>query len=254
MNRKLTLHKKDGSQKTSNTIQFIAPNEEQFVAFDAPVPAYKMIPDWYKDMKTNLFDFENMNIDHNTGNVPRTIKACMPVFDLISAGYIVTCPADIYIGEPHADGSINASWSTDAMKPIDFHHIDQFSGYPPPDEYYNFGVKFNNPWIIKTPPGYSTLFMQPVLRPGLPFIVVPAIVDTDKHPSPINFPTFFRKDFRGIISYGTPIIQAIPFKREDWSSETIFYSNNESEKEWQMAKRRIVGRYKHFYRDIKSWK
>ena len=205
-------------------------------------------------MNTNLFDPDNMVLDNQTGNPPRTIKACMPVFDVITAGYIVTLPADIYVGNPHQDGGINVSWSTDSMKPMDFHHVDQFSEYPVSEEYYNVGVKFNNPWIIKTPPGYSTLFIQPSMRPGLPFNVVPAIVDTDKHPSPINFPTFFKKDFKGTIPFGTPVIQAIPFKREDWEHTVSFYKNLEHEAEWQMAKRRILGRYKHFYRTVKSWK
>jgi hypothetical protein len=33
---------------------------------------------------------------------------------------------------------------------------------------------------------------------------------------PVNFPFFIRKDFEGIIPAGTPIAQAIPFKRTDW--------------------------------------
>lgn len=248
------FRKKDGSQKTSNVVEFIAANEEHFIAFDPPTPAYKLIPEWYKKMQTNLFDPENMVLDNNTGNAARSIKACMPVFDIISAGYIVTLPADIYVAEPGLTGEMNASWSTDTLKPLDFHHTDQFSEYPVSDEHYKLAVKFNNPWIIKTPPGYSTLFIQPSLREDLPFTVVPAIVDTDKHPSSINFPTFFKKDFRGILPYGMPVIQAIPFKREDWTHVAKFYSNGESEKEWQMAKRKILGRYKHFYRSIKSWK
>jgi hypothetical protein len=37
----------------------------------------------------------------------------------------------------------------------------------------------------------------------------------------INFPFFLKKDFNGIIKAGTPIIQAIPFKRETWDMEVI---------------------------------
>lgn len=247
--------KKDGYQENSNIIQFIAGSKAHSKVFDAPVPASKIIPKWYKDMNSNLFDSSYMPIDNQTGNPPRTIKSCMPVFDMITAGYMVTLPADVYVGPPIEDGSPNISWSIDSIKPIDFHHPDQFSEYSLSDEYYNMGVKFNNPWIIKTPPGYSTLFIQPSLRDNLPFQVVPAIVDTDKHPSPINFPTFFRKDFQGILEFGTPIIQAIPFKREEWISEVSFYEQSEEyEVVWQKAKRKILNRYKTFYRSPKVWR
>jgi hypothetical protein len=47
------------------------------------------------------------------------------------------------------------------------------------------------------------------------------VVDTDKHPIVINFPFVINKDFSGIIPAGTPIIQAIPFKRDTWDSKVI---------------------------------
>ena len=42
------------------------------------------------------------------------------------------------------------------------------------------------------------------------------VVDTDAFPLEVNLPFFIRKDFVGIIPAGTPIAQAIPFKRQDW--------------------------------------
>jgi hypothetical protein len=50
----------------------------------------------------------------------------------------------------------------------------------------------------------------------LPFYSLGAVVDTDSHPVPVNFPFFVKKNFTGLLPAGTPIIQAIPFKREDW--------------------------------------
>jgi len=76
--------------------------------------------------------------------------------------------------------------------------------------------KWHNPWGIKTPPGYSCLFVQPLHRESV-FTIMPGIVDTDTYNNPVNFP-FVLNDtkFQGIIPAGTPIAQVIPFKRDSW--------------------------------------
>jgi hypothetical protein len=35
----------------------------------------------------------------------------------------------------------------------------------------------------------------------------------------VQFPFFIKKDFNGLIPAGTPILQAIPFKRDDWKAD-----------------------------------
>ena len=72
--------------------------------------------------------------------------------------------------------------------------------------------------MLKTPKGYSTLFIHPMNQIDLPFYSLGGIVDTDTYPVPVNFPFFVKKSFSGIIYADTPIIQAIPFKREAWES------------------------------------
>ena len=235
----------------SPIISFIAKDENLYNVFDKPLPSSKVIPEWYKKEKTMLF--ENSIGMSEEGNPSRTIKACMPIFDIITAGYTITLPADINI-ERNNDGTINVQWSTDSLGLITSHSKDQFSNFNVPNEFYDLGYKFMNPWVIKTPPGYSCLFMQPALRDDLPFQIIPAIVDTDKHPVAVNFPFFLRKDFTGVLEMGTPIMQVIPFKREEWSSESYFYKNDESNVEWQRAKRKLMNRYKTFYRSAKVWK
>jgi hypothetical protein len=46
----------------------------------------------------------------------------------------------------------------------------------------------------------------------------------------------------------------IPFKRDSWNSEVIVLTDNSPEREWQRAKRKIMNRYKTFYREPKVWK
>ena len=241
------MFKRDKNPK----IEFIALNENHKFIFDPPVPASTMLPEWYK--KQNKTIGNKYDVSSVTGNVARTIKACMPVFDIIAAGYFIKMPAEAMFYND--SGSIKTGWSIDGWTVIDIHNREQYNQFSVPDGYSPYNAfKFNNPWIIKTPPGYSTLFIQPSLRDPQPFYMVPAIVDTDKHPSPINFPFFLKEGFEGSIPFGEPIIQAIPFKREEWSSLVSCQDVNEEQKQWQRAKRQINNRYKDFFRSPKVWK
>ena len=38
-------------------------------------------------------------------------------------------------------------------------------------------VKFINPWVVKTPPGYSTLFLPPLNQFDVPFQVISGLVE-----------------------------------------------------------------------------
>jgi hypothetical protein len=238
----------------SPVIEFIAKSEADRHVFDPPVPAAKNIPEWYKKTAANLYNDGLPHIDKNTGNPPRTIKACMPVFDSMTAGYHILLPADIHFEDVPGGNTPSISWSTDQINPIDLHDKVQFEHFDQGPEYYPYGIKLNNIWTIKTPPGYSCLFIQPSMRDDLPFSVIPGVVDTDTFPSPINFPTFFKKGFTGTLEMGTPIVQVIPFKREEWKSTVSHYDDNYINIEWQRAKRKIYNRYKTFYRQSKSWR
>jgi hypothetical protein len=231
-------------------VEFIAQSKEFKQIFDPPVPASTMVPEWYKRMDSFIGD---MVVSEQTGNANRTIKACMPVFDVLTAGYIFKIPAEIFI-EKTNDVMPKTSWSVDRYKLIDSHTSLQFSEFKVPENHYPFGLKFHNVWVMKTPPGYSTLFMQPAMRDDLPYQIIPAIVDTDKHPSPVNFPFFMHKDYEGILTMDMPMVQAIPFKRENWTHQISHYENDEGEMIWQNAKRKILNRYKHYFRTPKSWK
>ena len=52
------------------------------------------------------------------------------------------------------------------------------------------------------------------------FSIIPGIVDTDTYNIEINFPFVVNGDkypsLRSLIKRGTPIVQVIPFKREQW--------------------------------------
>jgi hypothetical protein len=231
--------------KKNKEIEFIAVNQLSLDVFDKPQKTSSLLPEWYK--KTNKYTEAKFSLADN-GNPNHTIKACMPIFDMMTAGYTITLPADVYFEEGG-----NIKWSTDMLTAIESHPKSQFSELDAPDGYKkDVAFKFIQPWIIKTPPGYSTMFIHPTYRPDLPFYTLPAIVDTDKHPIMVNFPFFIKEGFTGLIPYGTPIVQVIPFKRDSWKSKFSFSNKNQNDL-FQFAKRKIGNRYKTFYRTIKVW-
>jgi hypothetical protein len=238
------------NKTNKQVIKFKAIDQNVFNVFEPPVPAKKMIPEWYK-RQDKLTTPGRFSIGEN-GNPNHTIKACMPIFDVITAGYIFKLSADIHFINDH-NGSITSQWSTNNLRPIESHPTTQYQEYKVPDGYHHTAFKFIQPWVVETPPGYSCLFMQPALRDDLPFQIIPAIVDTDKHPIKVNFPFFIKEHFEGTLEMGTPIMQIIPFKREEWSHEVLEDLTQVNNKKWLSAEGKIGNRYKSFFRTIKKW-
>ena len=119
--------------------------------------------------------------------------------------------------------------------------------------------KLLNPWIIKTPPGYSCLFLPPMNNSDDRFSIIPGIVDTDTFTSEINFPIIINGDkypvLETVIKMGTPIAQVFPFKRESWKM-VIEEENSEKEQNKRLFDLRstIINVYKNKWWSKKSWK
>ena len=171
-----------------------------------PGPASREVPEWYK--KTESYTDGKQKIKDSKINF--TIKKCIPIFDAITTGYILYSQADVSV--TCENGLPFYQWPS--QNQIEFHPLTQAPIHPlANDAPY---PKWNNPWSVKTPKGYSTLFIQPLNRESV-FTILPGIVDTDAYNSPVNFP-FVLNDIKweGIIPAGTPIAQAIPFKRDNF--------------------------------------
>lgn len=219
--------------------------EEDLTQLNPPSPAHLHIPDWYK--KTDSYA-NNKKIPINNGQVGSTVKRCMPVFDAITAGYLIFTSVDIYVSQK--DNAPYFEWPMG--KPIDFHPVLQAENHPAKNGYPY--PKFLNAWGIKTKPGYSVLITQPVHR-DLPFQILEGVVDTDKYVAPVNFP-FVLKDVKweGLIPAGTPIAQIIPFKRENY---TMKIGNIKEQKEIKETLKNLrslfFDAYKTMYRTKKHY-
>ena len=75
-------------------------------------------------------------------------------------------------------------------------------------------LKLTNPWLFKTAPGYSTLFISPQWSPDPRYQVMSGVVNTDYyHHANVVLNIIANEEFS--IDEGTPMLHAIPFKRED---------------------------------------
>lgn len=204
-------------------IEFLAHEDYYSICDTFPTPIKLNIPEWYKKLKHSMEDM--------------TVKGCMPFLDTLTTGYLLKIPQDIKIihnvinDKGEKDSFIKYSLTEeanflDAKKinlnyKVDVHVLKQVEGSPFVEKNKNMPIyKIANPWRIKTPKGYSCLFLPPLNNSDDRFSILSGIVDTDCFPIEINFPIIINGDKYSIldtvIKKGTPYVQVIPFKREEW--------------------------------------
>ena len=188
----------------SKKIKFIATEEAMLDAWPHPKPASRFIPNEYKKLERFI------NGDIHKG----TVKTCIPFLDSLTAGYIIPFDQD-YVVDPAGD-DFSVKPANFLKEEFEFHYQYQL----PPEWHDKVGVvagKLHNKWLIKTPPGYSCLFTQP-LNQNCPFKIIDGVVDTDVHPLIIHYPFYWTHDSQEpfLIKTGDPMVQIIPFKRESW--------------------------------------
>jgi hypothetical protein len=208
-----------------------------------PQPASRFIPEEYK--KLGRFTDNNFHAP--------TVKTCMPFLDSLTAGYIIPFDQDYVVDPIETDFT---GWPAN-RKPLDdfgFHNKAQL-----PESWKKFSGdnagKFMNKWLIKTPPGYSCLFIKPMNRIEERFDIIPGIVDTDTYINTINFPFILRKrDKQFLIKKGEPMIQVIPFKRDSWKMWSGFYFEKAHAKILNILESEWMDRYKKWFWSKKSFK
>jgi len=196
-------------------IEFFAP-KDIIDSLPHPVPANKCIPEWFKRM--------NRDIDNNPSGVG-TVKNCVPLRDCLTSGYIIPLWEDMQItSSSDNNGEINYKWSRNLSGfydgAISTHSTAQVEGMPISNtDLGHLPIKFNSPWVIRTPPGYSCLFTMPFNRYDQNFEILSGIVDTDTYFDSVAFPfVFLKSDVSEILHKGMPLVQVTPFKRTEWKS------------------------------------
>lgn len=229
-------------------IEFISDTKEMLDVLERPYPAIQKLPDWFSNMPS--YTGGRRSVDE-FNDPTSTIKKCMPVFDAMTSGYHIPLHSDVWV-ENGGEKNINIRWSWDEIQVVDIQKQEQLQNYPIPTGYYPTSFKWINPWIVRTPPGWSCMFTHPMHYDDLPFKSLSAIVDTDKYPTPVNIPFFLRRTSSELIQKGTPIIQVIPFKRENLISE-FSYDYGFFKQQWKKAHSVFFDRYNKFFRSNKKF-
>jgi len=237
----MLVKKKVAVKRKTINIKFIPTSEDAQNFTEAPVPAKKSIPNWYK--KIPNFNVKDLKL--NTQNVVTNsnLKMCMPFFDALTGGYIQKTWTDIYInytdeGIKYASAVFPQIISTrDIVSP----KIDS--------NYYPIEFIWLNQWNTMLPKGYSMLITHPLNRLDLPFITLSAIIDMDNfyHTKIGSIPFFIYKNFTGVIPAGTPMFQMIPVKRKDWNSSVETYNELLIKKLQHKRSSKFYSAYKTFF-------
>ncbi len=236
-------------KSNTNKIKFLQSYPHLVDVFPEPEPGTKNIPDWYRSQPG--ISGEDPNTLH-MGSFRLTVKKCQAFFDAIAVGYILKVPVDIYIDTTDGKFDIQLPLEMNRFRAelLAHHSTEQISHMPfDKQEYCDMVLRIHPTWMVSTPEGYSTLFMNPMHQPPTPLSAVEAIVDTDKFISDGHLSFLVKKNFKGVIKQGTPLVQVIPFRRDQWESELV----KDFDPEKTNLQRRIVrSTFQNGYR-IKFW-
>ena len=161
------------------------------------------IPYWYKEIE-RFYEKEP------------TVKHCIPFLDALTTGYFIALGKDVYVTQTPHGPSIRYE---DLPSPVDDRGPGSTGKMSPPEGYDEEHFVWQTQVAINLPEGYSALFTHPLNRFDLPFITLSGIVDGGMNVHGGNIPFYIKKGFEGLIPAGTPIIQVIPFLRENWESK-----------------------------------
>jgi hypothetical protein len=229
------------------------PSKPEYLDYvEKPYPAIKNMPSWLEN--TPSYYTGEKSVDENN-DPTSTIKKCLPVIDCMSAGYHIPLPCDVWverITDRNGREGINLKWSLTHIKIAEMHKMEQLINYPLDTQYEDIVFKWINLWTLRTPKGWSCIFIQPQYHEELPFKCMSALVDTDKFPIPVNFPFLIKKGFVGLIPKGTPMIQVIPFKRQKFVA-TFKRDHSKLLNEWFKAASVFFDIYKKHFRTKKEY-
>ena len=246
-------------------IQFSAHEDYFELKEDYPIPTKLNIPEWFKKLEHSMS--------------MKTVKGCMPFLDSLTSGYLLKMPQDFYVkhnvdnqnekGETFKDsfqlfGLVHSQNYFDAVginlnTGADVHPTAQLEGCPLVEKNKNLPFyKIVNPWRIKTPKGYSCLFVPPLNNSDDRFSIIPAIVDTDTFDREINFPIVLNGDkyptLETVIKKGTVYVQIIPFKRDSWKMSFDKIKKRDCINKKNFYNLKLLHTYKEKFWSKKTWK
>ena len=215
-----------------------------------PIAASKIIPEWYKDLPLHVAECSYKSRYLDGIKTLHSIKGCTPVLDYLTNGYALRLHTDIgFTVEPQPNGEPQLWWYTGAGPECVSVH-PHFQCPVEINSQKNTYVKIHLPWAIKLPTGYSCLFYQPEFLFNENIKLFPAIVDCDTYHYQINFPGVLLKTGSFKIDAGTPLVIAMPFRRDEWEAQVVLSKNTQSNPVTRFFERG----YRHLFHSKKVFK
>jgi Family of unknown function (DUF6065) len=212
-------------------IEFLCRPEDRGVIAE-PVPARTVQPAWFRRLPG--LDRAELSATNNG----LTVKRCVPFLDALNAGWIVPLAATVRLDIADDGRSVTAGWEFD-REMVSTHAPHQAAGNPYEPRPT---MKFHNPWTIRTPKGWSCLFVPPLNRPNGVVEVLSGVVDTDVYVSPVNFPfVALAEDGVHTLPKGTPLVQAIPFRRDNLDFAVHAESEREASERERVFRNTLAG-------------
>jgi hypothetical protein len=248
------------------TIEFLL--DDRFSgAYPEPIPASKALGQWVKDEPNEVV---GQHIGDKEGApFNRTYKRCVPFMDVMRSGYIIPlwsdlvfsyapCQGECGTGDDCPGGEMKVAWPDGITVSTEGHvgarnwrswgHLPEIA-----TSIQGSSMSFINPWIIKTPPGYSTLITAPFndeSRPHPNIKTLTGLVNTDTYHFPVTFFFHVKEPFTGLLKKGTPLVQIVPIKREEWQSKmTYTKAGDENDTKRVQEETYMTSQYNSAYRE-----
>jgi len=184
-------------------------------------PMSEYLPDWYKKLGKYPNWASKCPVERLLNKQHETIKACQPVYDYITSGYVIPWAYETMFKKIKGDDGINYLQYYSAYE----QYIGNFEPYQFPELNTAF-FKVNQPWTIKTPKGYSCLYFQSFYDFEKRYSILPAIVDTDKFHNISLVGYMLQDEFK--VMPNEPLICVMPFKRDEFKYELKQLKTDES--------------------------
>ena len=168
----------------------------------------------------------------------KSVKKCIPFLDALTIGYIIPFPIDMLVYYDKFRRRMN--WEYKAGMPKEYEDIT------------NIGTHSDGQVYESLVPKEAT-WKHP-FNNRRPYKLIDGIVDTDTFPLHINFPFYWTADLKEevLLKKGDPMVQVIPFKREEWQQETI--SEDFDKRHYLKLRSKIDDSYKTQWWEKKSYK
>ena len=206
-------------RRAHRRVEFLCAPEDKGV-IDEPVPARTEHPAWFRRLPG--IDAAELR----ASNHGLTVKRCLPFVDALNTGWLLPLAATVRLEISDEGRQVEAGWEFDTEM-VSPHGAFQAAGNPYEPRPV---LKFHNPWTIRTPPGWSCLFVPPLNRPGGLVEVLSGVVDTDTYVAPVNLPfVALAGDWVHTLAKGTPLAQVIPFRRDTVALHGIVRAESDEE-------------------------